>query len=154
MVYICKMGNNVKCSPQARDAALEHFMPLYYTSRAVTQQDISLFQTCWDKIAFNQSIHYDYAYRNNFTACESCLTWFFHVFYARLFYVDPSCEPVFTQTPFLQGKFLLRLVTMLLSYREAGDQAKLEQINEILHITKTGLYQLGKIGEVGKFAGA
>ena len=109
------MGNSAKCHVEQRDSAIEQFMPLYYVQRSPTQQDIDAFQASWNCILLNRNTAFDAAFQSGLTTCESCLSWFYNVFYDRLFFVEPSCEATFKSAHFTQSKFLLQLVQVLIS---------------------------------------
>jgi hemoglobin-like flavoprotein len=45
----------------------------------------------------------------------SCISWFYSVFYERLFDVHPLCRPLFTSGIISQGKFLVKMVSLILN---------------------------------------
>lgn len=45
----------------------------------------------------------------------SCISWFYSIFYERLFDVHPMCRPLFTSGIISQGKFLVKMVSLILN---------------------------------------
>lgn len=46
---------------------------------------------------------------------NTCISWFYSIFYERLFNVHPMCRPLFTSGIVSQGKFLVKMVSLILT---------------------------------------
>jgi hemoglobin-like flavoprotein len=52
----------------------------------------------------------------------SCISWFYSNFYERLFDVHPMCRPLFTSGIISQGKFLVKMVSLILNSLKNKDK--------------------------------
>lgn len=99
-------------------ALVRLILPLYYSEEGIVQEEVDLAKSGWDKILNDSSPEYlrrkseDGAFAEEY---PSCATWFFSVFYARLFDVHPAAKPMFRSGLKSQGKFLIQLMTLALT---------------------------------------
>lgn len=99
-------------------------MPVYYVHDAsVGQGDIDQAAASWKLITDDTSPEFlrKKATSKHFTY-YSCISWFFSLFYSRLFDVHPLCKPLFGAGLQSQGKFLVKMISLTLS--QLGDQEK------------------------------
>jgi hemoglobin-like flavoprotein len=97
---------------------------VYFIQDAVvTEEDILLARSNWNMIVGDTSPAYKHAKDTipNFEPA-SCVSWFYTIFYERLFNVHPMCQPLFTTGLVGQGKFLVKMMSITLS--QLGDQSK------------------------------
>lgn len=102
-------------------------MPVYYIPKAeVTTRDITACQNVWNLIVEDKSDAFTEFKKNDpSSAPETCIIWFYHVFYERLFNVHPLCRPLFTKGVESVGAFLVQMVSMSLS--QLRDSQKFEK---------------------------
>ena len=104
----------------------------------------------WQSILLNTTRPYEILKETSNTSIETCLSWFYNIFYQRLFDIYPTCKSLFAHDPYCQGKFLLRLITTLLQdpasdsqYRSAVSALAVELSNK-----RFRPYELGILGDV------
>jgi hemoglobin-like flavoprotein len=89
-------------------------MPLYYTTDPVTTEDLARAKKSWNLIVDDESRAFKTAKLDpNFTEI-SCLSYFYTVFYNRLFDIHPCCKPLFKGSIQIQGKALAKIISFLL----------------------------------------
>jgi hemoglobin-like flavoprotein len=130
------MGSGGLSAKQMRGSEKEIIvlmMPVYYSeflfhlfpcvdiflsahNAVVSDRELSLAKASWNLIIEDKSPAYvqQKASNPNFDHA-SCISWFYSVFYDRLFDVHPMCRPLFTTGIVSQGKFLVKMVSMTLS---------------------------------------
>lgn len=85
-------------------------MPVYYIADAeVTNRDITACQNVWNLILDDQSEAYLEYKKSTDSPHGSCIIWFYHVFYERLFNIHPLCRPLFTKGVESVGAFLVQI---------------------------------------------
>jgi hemoglobin-like flavoprotein len=91
-------------------------MPVYYHASAeVTNRDITACQNVWNLILEDQSPSFLEYKKATDNPPPTCIIWFYHVFYERLFNIHPLCRPLFTKGVESVGSFLVQMVSMSLS---------------------------------------
>jgi hemoglobin-like flavoprotein len=91
-------------------------MPVYYIHDAeVTSEDIAEAAASWKLITDDTSKEFKRKKLNPSFTYFSCISWFFSLFYARLFDVHPLCKPLFSAGLQSQGKFLVKMISLTLS---------------------------------------
>lgn len=92
-------------------------MPVYYINDAViSDRDLTLAKGAWLQIIEDRSEEYLKQKREDPSFDHaSCISWFYSVFYARLFNIHPMCRPLFTSGIVSQGKFLVKMVSLILN---------------------------------------
>ena len=144
------MGNAMKCAPMDSKDVIRLMMPVYFTSDDATEKDLEYFRECWNAIVLNHCPQYKRMYRTYKTNCETCLSWFFHIFFHRLFLVHPSCKAIFSKEIFLPSKFLVKLVSILLSFFDANNRflSMITLFRDYLSLIGLTIYDMGVVGEV------
>jgi hemoglobin-like flavoprotein len=101
-------------------------MPVYFVANVeVTNRDITCCQNVWNLILDDQSPGYIEHKTSNEQAHPTCIVWFYHVFYERLFNIHPLCRPLFTKGVESVGAFLVQMVSMSLS--QLRDSSKFQK---------------------------
>ncbi len=126
-------------------------MPLYYTTDPVEEEDITRGRISWNLIVDDTSP--EFLLKKGTPECSdiSALSWFFTIFYNRLFDVHPSCRPLFKNNIQTQGKALAKIITFLL--HPHNDPQKLQDNLVDLAIRHVTIYHVkaheyGILGEV------
>jgi hemoglobin-like flavoprotein len=102
-------------------------MPVYYIPNAeVNTRDVTACQNVWNMILEDQSPKWLERVQSGDKKYPSCITWFYNVFYERLFNVHPLCRPLFTKGIESIGSFLVQMVSMSLSMLR--DNAKFKRL--------------------------
>jgi hypothetical protein len=98
-------------------------MPVYFDDSAITDEECRLAGECWGMILNEKSVFFTEVLRKtpDFKYTQ-CITYFFDLFYQRLFLVHPMARSLFKRGIKSQGKFLVRLITLALS--EIRDDVK------------------------------
>jgi hemoglobin-like flavoprotein len=108
-------------------------MPVYYISDAVvTQADLDSVKVGWNMIIKDCTPPYLNMKQDPNFEYNSCISWFYTIFYDRLFDVHPVCRPLFTSGIVGQGKFLVKMVSMTLS--QLRDPRRFQQMMEELAV--------------------
>lgn len=125
-------------------------MPLYYTDEAVTEEDRAKAQASWNYILENTSPEFIVRRDQPGFGQVSALTWFFSVFYSRLFDVHPACKPLFKDNLVTQGKFLAKMISFLLQMKDSAQLTKALTALAHRHVYKYNVraFEYGIIGEV------
>lgn len=127
-------GSSYAISPeQSYEDIFTSVAPLYYTTDAVTVEDLVACQMTWNHIINNTAPKYSEVKSSNEFTHVSCISWFYTVFYNRLFDVHPVCKHLFTRGIQSQGKFLVKMITMALS--QATNAEKFKALMENLAMT-------------------
>lgn len=110
---------------------IQYMMPVYYIHDAqVTVEEIQLARHTWKLIISDQCPNYLVVCQNIDFEHPSCISWFYFMFYNRLFDVHPMCRPLFTSGIITQGKSLVKMISLTLS--QLDDHIKFQQITEKL----------------------
>lgn len=99
-------------------------MPVYYThDAAIGEKELHLAKLSWGYVIEDKSPAYLEKKKNdpNFHQA-SCISWFYSIFYERLFDVHPMCRPLFTSGIISQGKFLVKMVSLILNSLKNKDK--------------------------------
>jgi hemoglobin-like flavoprotein len=81
----------------------------------ITEDDIKLAKDSWNHIIEDRSPTYLEKKQDPLFEHASCISWFYFIFYERLFNVHPMCRPLFTSGIVSQGKFLVKMVSLILN---------------------------------------
>jgi hemoglobin-like flavoprotein len=81
----------------------------------INEDDIKLAKDSWNNIIEDRSPAYVENRGSPGFEHTSCISWFYSIFYERLFNVHPMCRPLFTSGIVSQGKFLVKMVSMILN---------------------------------------
>ena len=91
-------GSSYSISPeQSYEDIFAAVTPVYYTTDAVTVEDLVASQQTWNHIINNTAPKYVEMKSDKDFGYVSCISWFYTVFYNRLFDVHPVCKPLFTR---------------------------------------------------------
>mmetsp|Transcript_20892 Transcript_20892/g.21561 ORF Transcript_20892/g.21561 Transcript_20892/m.21561 type:complete len:240 (-) Transcript_20892:55-774(-) len=91
-------------------------MPVYYTHDAVVgDHELQLAKISWSYIIEDKSPAFHEVKKDPNFHQASCISWFYSIFYERLFDVHPMCRPLFTSGIISQGKFLVKMVSLILN---------------------------------------
>lgn len=124
-------GSSYSISPeQSYEDIFSAVAPLYYTTDPVTVEDLVSCQMTWNHIINNTAPKYAEVKSDKDFTHVSCISWFYTVFYNRLFDIHPVCKHLFTRGIQSQGKFLVKMITMALS--QATDAVKFKALMEDL----------------------
>jgi hemoglobin-like flavoprotein len=126
-------------------------MPVYFIPNVeVTSRDVTSCQNSWNLIIDDESAAYKAYKSSTDQAHPTCIIWFSHVFYERLFNIHPLCRPLFTKGVESVGAFLVQMVSMSLS--QLRDPTKFQQTMTALaarHCERgVKASEYGTIGEV------
>jgi hemoglobin-like flavoprotein len=97
-------------------------MPVYYIDDIVLPSDIALAEHSWSAIVNDTSEKFQQLKHNNSCSSPSCLSWFYVIFYDRLFDVHPLSRQLFTNTLNNQGKFLVMMISSCLKQLDNSNQ--------------------------------
>jgi hemoglobin-like flavoprotein len=90
--------------------------PLVVHTPDITDTDINLAKSVWSSIIEDRSpLYLEEKMKDSNFPHSSCISWFYSIFYDRLFNVHPMCRPLFTSGIVSQGKFLVKMVTFILN---------------------------------------
>ena len=147
------MGNGALQPSKRRDSAdamLNQMMPLYYQHNVIlSPEDETRARTSWKRIIDNASESFVFYQEHGALSCDSCLSWFYCVFYERLFDILPDSKLHFADDIFYRGKFLIKLIATLLSTLNAEKfQKNLKEFQNMVSIKDMTLYEVSIIGEV------
>lgn len=81
----------------------------------ITDRDLVVAKSSWNYIIEDRSPLYLELKKGPDFEHASCISWFYSIFYARLFNVHPMCKPLFTSGIVSQGKFLVKMVSLILN---------------------------------------
>ena len=91
-------------------------MPVYYIHDVdVMAEDLRLAKSIWDYIIDDKSPAFIKMKEDPTFEQNSCISWFYTIFYERLFNVHPMCRPLFTSGIVSQGKFLVKMMSLTLN---------------------------------------
>ena len=93
-------------------------MPVFYTEAIPNDNEHAIAHQSWQYILNNTSPVFQRAKASNspeFT-CSTCICFFYTTFYKRLFDTHPLAEELFRDVN-AQGKFLVRMITLSLTYK-------------------------------------
>ena len=112
------MGNSN--TPLAIDRTEEELtmlmMPPYYIKNVlVTDEDIGLARASWKLVIDGTSENFLHLKDKPGFDAPSCLTWFYDIFYKRLFDVNPSVKKYFKSNIQSQGRVLMGVISTTLS---------------------------------------
>lgn len=147
------MGNSTCCATRKHRKldVVEHMMPLYYTRNdPLTAEDCQAVRSSWNMIVQNQVSKYLTLQRSGVVVHDQCLSWFYAVFYERLFYVHPLAQNWFKNEIFAQGRLLLQLISVLNQLFSRGDKftSSLLGLQTTFTNMNVSLYEMGIIGDV------
>jgi hemoglobin-like flavoprotein len=107
--------------------AVKLVLPLYFTDEPVTEEDLEIARQTWTLVQEDQTPAFLAAKEDPEFKEQSCLEWFFTVFYQRLFSVHPVCRALFKNDPRHQGRAMVNLITYLIQSKNDHDK-----VNHIL----------------------
>jgi len=98
-------------------ALVKLVLPVYYTEDSLNAAEVTDAKFVWDAILNDTAPAYlakkkDVSFQEEY---GSCVTWFFSMFYTRLFDVHPSAKVMFKAGIKSQGKFLVQMLTLALT---------------------------------------
>ncbi len=101
-------------------------MPVYFNMAEITDAELALAASSWNLILNDKSDYFTNVLRKQPDfKYTSCISYFYDIFYQRLFDVHPMARSLFKRGIKSQGKFLMRLITLALS--EIKDPVKWNQ---------------------------
>jgi hemoglobin-like flavoprotein len=104
-------------------------MPVYFSSEELTKDDLHIARASWNLVLGDPIIgeinqHFiDNNIKERF-GYPSTVAWFFDIFYKRFFDMHPSAKPLFKGGIKTQGRFMVKMITLLLS--NLDDKVKFE----------------------------
>ena len=114
----CQLGtkvNNGRDDIHVIDMKLISLMlPVWYTQETLTHHDMDIAKTAWNMILQDTSQEFLRLKGTDNFPYSSAVVWFFDTFYHRLFDMHPSVRPLFKNGLVTQGKFLVKMISMLL----------------------------------------
>lgn len=110
------MGGSFPVSNEKRllEECFQVVMPVYYTEVAPTPHEIDLALTSFNHIRDDTSTRYIEMRKDPNFRFDSCLKWFYHKFYERLFDVQPQTRVMFSKISPHQGHGLAMMITLSL----------------------------------------
>jgi hemoglobin-like flavoprotein len=91
-------------------------MPVFYIDNAeVSDEEIAMAKNTWNLVVDDKSAQFKLEKQNPEFEQSSCISWFYTIFYDRLFNVHPMCRPLFTSGIVSQGKFLVKMMSLTLN---------------------------------------
>jgi hemoglobin-like flavoprotein len=109
-------------------------MPVYYTDEKVSAVDLEKANNVWNMIINDTAPNYLALIEKGQTEFGSCMMFFYDTFYSRLFDVHPLCRSMFKSGLKTQGKFLVKMISMLISDIDS-DPTKFN--NTLVKLTET-----------------
>lgn len=135
------------------ESLVQLLMPDYYINDVfVIEDDIVLARASWKRILNDDSDEFK-SLKNGPSefSSPSCLTWFYDVFYLRLFDVNPSARPFFKGTNMqAQGRVLCGVISTALNQLKSPE-GFVQLLTKLTHVhSERGIrgMQYGIIGEV------
>lgn len=114
------MGAGATCA-HFRDMGLSEqdvvrlMMPLYYTRATLTEEELKAATHAWKMITNDVSPYFNSMKQSRAPQpYDTCLEYFFYIFYTRLFDVHPAAKPLFQRHINKQGTFFVRFLSMSL----------------------------------------
>jgi hypothetical protein len=102
---------------------IEFVKPIYYTDVPITEEEMNAAVNVWKLILNNRSEAFFKIKKEDPTIeFETCMDFFFHTIYTRLFDIHPDCRGLFHRSINKQGSFLLRFISMCIA--DWNDQQK------------------------------
>lgn len=98
-------------------------MPVYYSTEQLTDTEFEAAKACWASIVTNTAPAFLALRRDASFGHSTCITYFYHNFYTRLFDIHPMSKELFRDVN-MQGKFLVKMLSLSLS--ERSDPEKYE----------------------------
>lgn len=109
-------GSSSRYVDGSDDFIVSIMMPVYYVHNAEpNEEDIAAAAASWKLITDDTSAEFQRKKLNPKFTYFSCISWFFSLFYSRLFDVHPLCKPLFGAGLQSQGKFLVKMISLTLS---------------------------------------
>lgn len=127
-------------------------MPVYYTHDAIiTDHEIHLAKSSWISIIEDKSLAYQQKFQEDLNFNQSsCISWFYSLFYDRLFDIHPLCRPLFTTGIISQGKFLVKMISLILNCLKNQEKFILTMKDLALRHCERGIrgIEYGIVGDV------
>mmetsp|Transcript_21074 Transcript_21074/g.21193 ORF Transcript_21074/g.21193 Transcript_21074/m.21193 type:complete len:269 (+) Transcript_21074:153-959(+) len=114
-----------------KEEELVHLMmpPFYIRNAVVREQDVRRAKLSWKKIMDGTATGYLAIKGNPDFHQASCLSWFYNLFYERMFDMNPSSKHLFRSNIMSQGRVLMGIITTLLSQLNDPETYKIMLIN-------------------------
>lgn len=108
------LGGGRKDMPMAEVVAM--MMPVYYTHDAkITNEILETAKQSWLMIVEDRSPAFLKMKKDPSFEMASGISWFYTMFYERLFDVHPMSKPLFKNGMVSQGKFLVKMITLTIN---------------------------------------
>lgn len=107
---------------QQLEDSIRLIMPVYYTEAAPTPYEIDLALHSFNHIRDDTSTRYFEMKADPKFLYDSCLEWFYHSFYERLFDVQPQTRVLFSKIGTSQGHGLAMLINVSLRQLKKPDE--------------------------------
>lgn len=106
------MGAIISSKKDPKEEELVVKFPAFYVEADVTADDIQRARDSWTLIVEDSTV----AYQSQKTLIQSssCVSWFYDLFYERLFQVEPATKPLFKNDMQVQGKALVKMISAAL----------------------------------------
>ena len=91
--------------------------PVYFIEEDATKEEIKRAEESWELILQDKTPEYleRKAKEGENFPYQSCITFFFDLFYTRLFEIHPMCRHLFVSGIKIQGRFLVKMIGLALS---------------------------------------
>mmetsp|Transcript_3967 Transcript_3967/g.6205 ORF Transcript_3967/g.6205 Transcript_3967/m.6205 type:complete len:260 (-) Transcript_3967:134-913(-) len=113
--------------------SLDLMMPLYYNPEPVVQEDIDKAKASWMMIVKDNTPAFEELKRSEDYLGESCICWFYRMFYDRLFDTHPLSRQLFGNSIHTQGKFLVMMVSTCLRQLNQPETVK-KSLTKLAHV--------------------
>lgn len=130
-------------------------MPVYFLKEDLTRAEVDVARASWslvlgDPLEGEVNPHFINNNIKETLGHQSTVIWFFDTFYKRFFDVHPSAKPLFKGGLKTQGRFMVKMITLLLS--NLDDREKfVDNLVKLAHVhNKRGIkaIEYGVVGEV------
>ena len=106
------MGAIISSKKRDPDVELKVEFPAYYSEDPVTLEDCARARESWLLVVEDRSPVYQT--QKAIMQASSCVSWFYDLFYERLFEVAASTKPLFKNDMQVQGKALVKMISAAL----------------------------------------
>jgi hypothetical protein len=117
---------------KSEEEVVKLMMPVYYNELLITDEEYALAHACWGLILNDTSPEFLERRRSTSFTHQTCIMFFYNVFYARLFDIHPLAKDLFKDVQ-SQGKFLVKMISLSLSEKNDSAQFKktLQKLAEV-----------------------
>jgi len=106
---------------KSKEEIVKLVLPVYYTEEPITSRDQQLITASWNMVVHDTAPEYLEEKKNAHFKFESCLYYFSHLFFSRLFRIHSEAKPLFQHSlsnEAQQVKVLTKMVSLFLLVME------------------------------------